>query len=248
VGVVAESIEQAGDLEEVAGHPRRLDHRSLAIGAVVHVTVTAAVVLPTAAEAQCIDEAIRDELNARRRYRGVQERLFQKAGRHELSVMGGIYSADLLSSSYLLQGAYTFHVTEALGLEASFAYSRADSEIVRIIESDRGVTLLRVDEPVLIYTGHLLWSIAYGKVRWFGGGISRFDFYLALGGGITDNQTARGLTFSGGFGLKFYPAEFFALRLDVRDQVLQQEVLGESVLVNNLTATLGISFFIPFGF
>src|SRR5690242_15860175 len=71
---------------------------------------------------QCIDEAIRDELNARRRYRGVRPRLFQKAGRHELSVMGGVYSADLLSSSYLLQAAYTFHATEELGLEASVAY------------------------------------------------------------------------------------------------------------------------------
>jgi len=85
--------------------------------------VSAAPVLHAAqiAHAQCIDEAIRDELNARRRYRGVQKRLFLKAGRHELSAMGGLYAADLLSSSYLLQGAYTFHVTEDLGLEASFA-------------------------------------------------------------------------------------------------------------------------------
>jgi outer membrane beta-barrel protein len=201
----------------------------------------------TNASAQCIDEAIRDELNARRRYRGVQERVFLKAGRHELSVLGGVYSADLLSSSYLLQGAYTFHVTEELGLEAAFAYTRADSQIVRIIENDRGVSLLRVDAPVLIYQAHLIWSIAYGKMRWFGGSIGRFDFHLAIGGGVTDNQTARGLTFSGGIGFKFYLAQWLALRLDVRDQVLQQELLGESVIVNNVTATLGFSIFFPFG-
>src|SRR4051794_36779322 len=91
--------------------------------------VATAVVLPAVTHAQCIDEAIRDELNARRRYRGVRDRLFQKALRHEISVMGGWYAADLLSGSYLLQGAYTFHVTEDLGLEASFAYSRADSAL-----------------------------------------------------------------------------------------------------------------------
>ncbi len=198
------------------------------------------------AHAQCIDEAIRDELNARRRYRGVRERLFQKAGRHELSVMGGLYAADLLSSSYLLQGAYTYHVTEGLGLEASFGYTRADSRIVRIIETDRGINLIRVQAPVFIYGAHLVWSIAYGKMRWFGSAISRFDFFLALGGGITDNQTARGLTFSGGFGFKFFLAQWLALRLDVRDQVLQQEILGESTIVNNLAATLGLSVFIPF--
>ncbi|MEM6959498.1 MAG: outer membrane beta-barrel domain-containing protein [Myxococcota bacterium] len=198
------------------------------------------------AEAQCIDEAIRDELNARRRYRGVTERLFQKSLRHELSIMGGVYSADLLSSWALVQGAYTFHATEALGLELSFAYSRARSEVVRIIENDRGIVLFRVENPVYVYQGHLLWSLAYGKVRWFGGSIGRFDFYLSIGGGVTDNQTARGLTFSGGFGMKFYFGEWFAIRMDVRDQVLQQELLGESEIVNNITATLGLSIFIPF--
>lgn len=201
---------------------------------------------PSTADAQCIDEAIRDELNARRRYRGVQERLFQKALRHELSVMGGVYSADLLSSWALVQGAYTFHATEALGLELSFSYTRARSELVRIIENDRGIVLFRVENPVFVYGGHLLWSMAYGKVRWLGGSISRFDFYLAVGGGVTDNQTARGLTFSGGFGLKFLFGEWFAIRLDVRDQVLQQELLGESEIVNNITATLGLSIFMPF--
>ena len=76
------------------------------------------------ARAQCIDEAIRDELNARRQYRGVQERLFQKERRHELSALGGVYAADLTSSSYLVGGAYTYHLTEDFGLEASFGYTR----------------------------------------------------------------------------------------------------------------------------
>ncbi len=221
--------------------------RHIALSAVLFCAIPVGLLasLPSTAEGQCIDEAIRDELNARRRYRGVQERLFQKAGRHELSVMGGVYSADLLSSSYLLQGAYTFHVTEELGLEASFAWSQADSKIVRIIENATGVELIREQADVFIYQAHILWSIAYGKVRWFGSSISRFDFYLALGGGVTDNQTARGLTFSGGIGFKFFAGEWFAFRIDVRDQVLQQEVLGESTITNNIAATLGLSAFIP---
>lgn len=208
--------------------------------------IAQAAISPARAGAQCIDEAIRDELNARRRYRGVRERLFQKALRHELSVMGGVYAADLLSASYLIQGAYTFHVTEDLGLEASFAYSQSDSELVRIIENDRGISLIRIEAPVYVYQAHLIWSIAYGKLRWFGDGISRFDFNLAIGGGLTDNQTSRGLTFSAGIGIKFFFDEWFSLRIDVRDQVLQQELLGESAIVNNITATLGLSVFIPF--
>jgi len=207
---------------------------------------TCVAVLPQPAEAQCIDEAIRDELNARRRYRGVRERLFQKALRHEFSIMGGVYAADLLSASYLAQAAYTFHVTEDLGLEASFAYSQSDSELVRIIENDRGISLIRIEAPVYIYQAHLIWTLAYGKLRWFGDGISRFDFNLAIGGGLTDNTTARGLMFSAGLGIKFFFDEWFSIRFDVRDQVLQQELLGESTIVNNITATLGLSVFLPF--
>ena len=205
-----------------------------------------AAIAPSPVGAQCIDEASRDELNTRRRYRGVRERLFQKALRHEISVMGGIYAADLLSASYLLQAAYTFHVTEDLGLEASFAYSQSDSELVRIIENDRGISLIRIEAPVYVYQAHLIWTMAYGKLRWFGDGISRFDFNVAIGGGMTDNQTARGLTFSAGLGIKFLFDQWFSIRFDVRDQVLQQELLGESAIVNNITATLGLSVFIPF--
>ncbi len=201
-----------------------------------------------AAHAQCIDEALRDELNARRQYRGVQERLFQKARRHELSALGGLYAADLLSSSYLVGGAYTFHFSEDLGLEASFGYTHSHSEVVKIIEDRLATDLLKNRAPVYLVQGHLLWSLAYGKLRWFGSHITRFDFNLALGGGITDNQAARGLTFSGGLGFKFYPTEWLGLRMDVRDNVLEQELLGESRIVNNLVATLGVSVFIPFGF
>lgn len=200
------------------------------------------------ARADCVDDAIRDELNARRKYRGVQERVFQKALRHELSVYGGGYAADLTSSSYLAGGAYTFHVSEDLGLEASFGYTRSHTELVRIIEDRLATELVREETPVFIYAGHLLWTLAYGKLRWFHSRISRFDLYLALGGGVTDNRSARGLTLSGGIGLKFYPTSWLAVRLDVRDQLLNQELLGESRIVNNLAATLGLSVFLPFWF
>ena len=78
------------------------------------------------ARAQCVDEELKQDLVGGRHYRGVQERLFQKAFRHELSVMGGLYAADLYSSSWTLGGAYTFHFSEDLGLEASLARFFAD--------------------------------------------------------------------------------------------------------------------------
>ena len=79
---------------------------------------------PGRAEAQCVDEELKQELVGGRHYRGVQERLFTKAFRHELAGMGGYYAGDLYSSSWLAGGAYTFHFSEDLGLEASVQFTR----------------------------------------------------------------------------------------------------------------------------
>mgnify|MGYP000912645033 CR=1 FL=1 len=77
------------------------------------------------------------------------------------------------------------------------------------------VKVERTDKPGRLYFGHLVWSFAYGKLRWFGGGISRFDFNTALGAGITDDSTARGLTGSFGIGTKFYFFKWLSFRVDV---------------------------------
>src|SRR5579864_6036785 len=81
------------------------------------------------ARAQCVDEELKQELVGGRHYRGVEERLFTKAFRHELSAMGGLYAADLYSSSWLAGGAYTFHFSEDLGLEASVQFWNVHSDV-----------------------------------------------------------------------------------------------------------------------
>src|ERR1700733_4828272 len=80
------------------------------------------------ARAQCVDDELKQELGGGRPYRGVEDRLFPKAFRHELSIMGGYYAADLYSSNWVAGGAYTFHFSEDLGLEASFQYTRFHSD------------------------------------------------------------------------------------------------------------------------
>lgn len=201
------------------------------------------------ANAQCVDEELKQELVGGRHYRGVQERLFVKAFRHELSGMGGYYASDLYSSSWVLGGAYTFHFSEDLALEASVAFTRFRSSVTDAYERRYPqVQLLdRTDKPGRLYFGHLVWSFAYGKLRWMGGGISRFDFNFALGAGVTDDSTGRGLTGSFGFGTKWYFTKWFSLRLDVRDRILKQALVGEEQLVNDVVVTVGPSLWFPFG-
>ena len=201
------------------------------------------------ASAQCVDEELKQELVGGRHYRGVQERLFTKTFRHELSAMGGVYAADLYSASWLAGGAYTFHFSEDLGLEASVQFTRFRSEVTDSYE--RRYPQIQVldnpDKPGHLYFGHLVWSFAYGKLRWMGDGISRFDFNLAVGGGVTDDSTSIGATGSAGLGTKFYFGKWFAVRFDARDHVLREVLVGDEHLVNDFVVTLGASVFIPFG-
>ena len=211
--------------------------------------VFAAITLTSAsASAQCVDEELKNELVGGRHYRGVEERLFTKAFRHELSAMGGWYAADLYSSSWLGGGAYTFHFSEDLGLEASVQFTRFHSAVTDAYETRYPTIQIedRTDKPGRLYFGHLIWSFAYGKLRWAGGPITRFDLNLALGAGITDDSTARGATGSFGLGTKWYLGKWFAWRIDIRDHVLQEALVGEEHLVNDILITGGFSVFIPF--
>jgi outer membrane beta-barrel protein len=209
----------------------------------------ATMLVPRAAHAQCVDEELKEELVGGRHYRGVEDRLFTKAYRHELSAMGGYYAADLYSSNWVAGGAYTFHFSEDLALEASVQFTRFRSAVTDTYE--RRYPQIQIedstDKPGRLYFGHLIYTFAYGKLRWMGGGISRFDFNLAFGAGVTDDQTARGLTGSAGIGTKMFIGKWFALRFDVRDHVLQEALVGDQHLVNDVIVTLGASIFIPFG-
>jgi outer membrane beta-barrel protein len=228
----------------------RLSARPHAVLLAVLVGVAAAL-FSGRADAQCVDEALKQQLIGQRAYRGVVPRLIKKALRHEISAMGGWYAGDISDGAPIYGGAYTFHFTEDLGLEASYFRSRQSFGLLEAI-NERQQGLIDIveseDNPVQFFLGNLVWSLAYGKVRWLGGAIGRFDFQVSLGGGATVEPGDLGLTGSVGFGMKFYLTEWLALRLDTRDLVHSQQrvQLGVDRVVNDITAMGGLSLFIPF--
>jgi outer membrane beta-barrel protein len=202
------------------------------------------------AQAQCVDEKLKQELIGRRAYRGVVPRLFKKALRHEISGFGGWYAADLGDGNPAFGGAYTFHFTEDLALEAAYLRTQRSFGFLEAVnDRQQGLTQIVQNESVTVqlFTGHLLWSLAYGKIRWFGGPIGRFDFYLALGAGAADEDGSNSVMGSGGFGMKFHLAQWLAFRLDVRDHVRSLRApLGVDEIVNDVSMLAGMSMFIPF--
>ena len=191
----------------------------------------------------CIDENVKADLFAKRKQRTSRERLFQQTNRHELTLQGGYYVSDLFDGTYTFGGAYTYHMTEDLGVEASGGYTRLTSSGGPELERTFAV-LQNKPRRQLTFDADLIWAPAHAKMR-LGGGITHFDLYVAAGAGVVDSVLSQNVAGNGGFGLKFFGRRAFAVRLDVRDHVYRQQLLSQVMWVNDLTATVGLSLFLP---
>jgi outer membrane beta-barrel protein len=193
----------------------------------------------------CIDENIKADLFAKRRIRTTRDRLFQQTNRHELTLQGGYYVSDLFDGTYTYGAAYTYHMTEDLAVEASGGYTSIASsggpELERTFQVLQGKPRRQ-----LTFDTDLVWVPAHAKMR-LGGSITHLDLYLALGGGVVDSVLSSDLAGNGGIGMKFFLGHAFAIRFDVRDHIFREQLLAEKVFVNDLTATLGISLYLPLG-
>lgn len=194
---------------------------------------------------QCIDQEIADRLALKRKRRGAVDRLFVKQGRHELSATGGYYASDLFSGTWVLGGAYTYHMTEQTAVELGGGWTHANADLIRAIEDDRGQVLDDAYDRVIFAESVLVWSPVYGKLR-LGGAIAHFDLHLDLGVGVVDSATSRGAMGVGGVGMKLFLGRALAFRIDARDRVFRQELLDEHFLVNDVAITAGFSLFAPF--
>ncbi len=193
----------------------------------------------------CLDQSIRDELGESLRPRGVQKRRFLKNKHVELVAHGGLFGADLLSSSYLYGGSLGFFFTEDFGMEVSFDVTPValdlDTPLAEFFGDERF-------QPGMGYLGlvNLLWSPVHSKLK-IGGGIVHSDILLTAGAGRLFHESVQGVTFDAGIIIEFLLSQWVTIRLDIRDVVAVQEAVAETRLTNNITATGGIALWIPTG-
>jgi outer membrane beta-barrel protein len=207
----------------------------------------------------CIDEDVKADLFAKRKQRTSRDRLFQQTNRHELTVRTGYYASDTFDGVvYTQQGkvgsvplytfgifalGYSYHMTEDFAVEATAGITQLTSKGGPELERTFAV-LQEKPRRQLMFDAVLEYSLAHAKMR-FGGSITHFDFFLAAGGGVVDSVVSSGIAGTGGFGLKFFLGKAFAFRLDLRDHVFQQQLLAQTFIVNDVSATLGLSLFLP---
>ena len=68
-------------------------------------------------------------------------------------------------------------------------------------------------------------------------------FYLIAGVGKTRFAGDDRFTVNVGAGMRFLPLDWLAVHIDVRDHILDVDLLGQEKTVNNLEAHVGLTFF-----
>lgn len=176
--------------------------------------------------------------------RGVQKRDFQKRHRFELGLIGGYVAMDALSSTYITSGTVAFYPSEDFGLE--LLVSRTPMQF-RLEAPFSSFDLEQRFEGGVAWQGIAsgLFSPFHAKFRFTDKGIWHADFFLLAGAGRTWHSSVQGITSELGAGLKLYPWRFVSIRLDVRDFVYAQEVLGRASTTHNVAVMAGISVWSP---
>jgi outer membrane beta-barrel protein len=193
-----------------------------------------------AGQPSCLDETIADELGQGYRRKGVQKRDFLKKNKFELAAIGGFYASDVLSSTYTYGGALAFYPSEDFGLEVLVTRSPVEFRLeapFNQFDQEKHFT----PQTSLQIVGSLLWSPMHAKFKFTDQTIIHGDLFFVAGAGRNDADSVQGLTWEAGAGLKLYVAKYLSLRLDVRDFILAQEVLGRGRVANNITTLLGVS-------
>ena len=107
-----------------------------------------------------------------------------------------------------------------------------------VVDDDRlDGRYLEVHQGVL----SLLWSPIHAKFKFTDATIIHGDIFALAGAGRTFHESVLGLTWEAGFGLKLYFSRFLTFRLEIRDFLIPQEVLGRGRSTNNITILGGLS-------
>lgn len=165
----------------------------------------------------------------------------------ELGAFTGILSIEDFESSPLYGARLTYHLSEALFLEGTYAVAEGGETSY---EKLAPVDLLSDDDrEYSYYSANLGWNMFPGEVflgRNFLTDTSyamNTNFYLVGGVGSTEFAGDSRFTVNFGAGFQVLMTDWMALHFDVREHFYDIDVLGEKKTSFNNEASLGLSFF-----
>lgn len=150
-----------------------------------------------------------------REFEVIQNKLYTKENRIELTPLFGLYQRVDFQDTRTLGLSAAYHFSDMWGAELmGYKMFTNDSHILRTFKETRNATVEFNAERY--YAGaSALFTPVYGKFSFLGKKISHFDLYLSAGGGVV-MTTAMRPAVSAGLGQKFWVSPKWNFRVEYR--------------------------------
>ncbi len=158
----------------------------------------------------------------------------------EVGLYGGVYSTQNFGSSFAGGVRLGYHINEDFFVEGSAGRTKvSDAAFRRILPGG----IFTGDTETLIYSNfNVGMNVLPGEVFFGGSRAMPSQVFLLAGGGTTRFNGQRMQTFDLGVGVKVYVADWFAVRMDMRDNVYTLDLLGKRDSTHNVELNAGLSF------
>jgi len=160
----------------------------------------------------------------------------------EIGGFGGVMQIEDFGSDVVYGIRAAYHVTEDFFVEASYGMTTLGESSFERLSGD--VRILDDDErDFRFYDLSVGYNILPGEAflgrRWaFRGGL-----YVIAGAGSSDLAGSEEFTYNVGFGYRLAARDWLAFRLDVRDHMLETDLLGTEELTHNVELSGGLTIF-----
>jgi outer membrane beta-barrel protein len=187
-----------------------------------------------------------------KRVKVIQERIFEKVRKHEITIFSGVIPDDDYYLYFPCGMKYNYFFTETIGAEIFGAYLfNRDSGIRKALGKDK--ELHNKSQMLEWYSGlNFLWIPVHGKLSLLGSSLAHFDIGLNTGFGILRSSTLAealpgmektkyDLFCDAGLNTFLYLSQLFALRFDIR--TFFYNAYGGNIEIP-IELTLGFSIFL----
>lgn len=191
------------------------------------------------------------------RVKAVQRKGFLRRHRLQLTALFTPSVNDAFYQKFGFGGRLAWYLQDsfAVGVRGAY-YARVQTSYKRQAALAFQSQLL-VSQPYGELMGEALWSPIYGKFSWFQRSIVHFDVFLVAGFGAAWSATSMSPRNEGphpagefGGGVRFYPKDWLALEAGLIATLYpdQTDRAVPATIQKVVCASLGVSFFFPFGF
>ena len=151
----------------------------------------------------------------------------------------GIMSVEDFETGAVYGARFAYHISPALFTEASIGQTTVGESSAEKLAD----TQFFENRKLTYYDISLGWNILQGESFFGSKRAYNSTFYLIGGLGSTDFADDSNFTANFGFGFKFFPTDFLAVRVEARDYLFDTDVNAEDKTLHNMQGTLNIGWF-----